>query len=111
MRVTHCIGRIGTLYEACVRPGDRFMVQMAQVYKRPIWVTEFACGLQPNIQSLTTIMKQFLTMLDRQPQVARRVQRLFGLGFRVSLQGSPGCKLLTCTKARAQRTAAPLAPS
>ena len=46
---------------------------MAQVYNRPIWVTEFACGLAPSIQSLTATMKQFLTMLDNQPMVARRV--------------------------------------
>ncbi len=74
------------------------MVQMAQVYNRPIWVTEFACGLQPNIQSLTTIMKQFLTMLDRQPMVARRAQKTSCLKEFRSEQGSAGCPAGVCPR-------------
>ncbi|KAK9841873.1 hypothetical protein WJX81_008520 [Elliptochloris bilobata] len=50
---------------------QRFMVQMAQTYKKPIWVTEFACGLAGSIQILTQLMKSFITMLDNQPLVAR----------------------------------------
>ena len=71
------------------------MVQVAQTYNKPIWVTEFACGLQPNIQSLTTIMKQFLTMLDRQPLVARQVPPLLPWKAYGVEQGFPGCKART----------------
>ena len=52
-------------------PACRFMVSMAQVYQRPIWVTEMACGLTGNFTYLTIAMKQLLTMLDTQPMVAR----------------------------------------
>lgn len=52
----------------------RFMAQMAQKYQRPIWLTEFACGLAGSIQILTQVMKSMLTMLDNQPMVARCAQ-------------------------------------
>ena len=78
---------------------------MAQTYNKPIWVTEFACGLQPNIQSLTTIMKQFLTMLDRQPLVAR--QRPKALLPERSWGSNRACWLQSTylPNARARRTA------
>ena len=53
---------------------------MAQKYKRPIWLTEFACGLAGSIQILTQVMESMLTMLDNQPMVARRAQSHHTLG-------------------------------
>ncbi len=47
------------------------MVQMAQVYKRPIWLTEFACGQAGTFAALAQVLKAHITMLDSQPMVAR----------------------------------------
>lgn len=55
-------------------PARRFMAQMAQKYQRPIWLTEFACGLAGSIQILTQVMESMMTMLDNQPMVARCAQ-------------------------------------
>ena len=54
-------------------PARRFMVQMAQVYKRPIWLTEFACGHAGSFAALAKVLKAHITMLDSQPMVARCV--------------------------------------
>jgi hypothetical protein len=49
----------------------RFMVQMAQKYNRPIWLTEFACGGAGTYDQIAQVMQSMLTMLDNQAMVAR----------------------------------------
>jgi hypothetical protein len=51
----------------------RFMVQMAQKYNRPIWLTEFACGGAGTYDQIAQVMQSMLTMLDNQAMVARCV--------------------------------------
>lgn len=52
-------------------PARSFMVQMAQVYKKRLWLTEFACGHAGSFAALAKVLKAHITMLDSQPMVAR----------------------------------------
>jgi hypothetical protein len=56
------------------RAARRFMVQVAQKYNRPIWLTELACPQAGKPAAALAEMRALLTMLDQQPRVARRAR-------------------------------------